>query len=109
MPEAKQIGVWFAIVGIALMVQGCWEDQHLALLGDGGCRTADDRHGDHTTLSQVAFDECQAQCFSDNGTCTAIEYTTEGGVCEIHSEPITKYAKSKGVACYIKSDLASRE
>ncbi len=101
MPEARQNGSWFALLGLALMVQGCWEGEQFALLGDGGCRTADDRHGAHTTVSKIAFDECQAQCFDGNGRCTAIEYTTQGGVCEIHSELITKYEKAEGVACYV--------
>lgn len=108
MPDARQIGVWLATLGITLMVQGCWDNEQFTLLGDGGCRTADDRHGTHTTVSKIAFNECQARCFNGSGPCTAIEYTSQGGVCEIHSEPITKYEKAEGVACYVTSDPGSQ-
>ena len=102
MPGARYVGFWFAIVGTALMLQGCWEEEdRFTLLGSGGCRTEDGRHGDQTTLAKVTFDECQAKCFNGNGPCTAIEYTSTGGACEIHSEPITKFEEAEGVACYI--------
>jgi PAN domain len=100
MPEARQIGLGFAIVGIALLVQGCWEDEEFALLGNGGCRTADDRHGAFTTVSTVSLDDCQGQCSEIDEQCTAVEYIADDGNCEIHSEPITRFEEKEGVACY---------
>ena len=43
----RQVRVGSAIVGVALMVQGCLENDEypLTLLGDGGCRTADGDEG----------------------------------------------------------------
>jgi PAN domain len=103
MPEARHIGMWFAILGIALMLQGCWENEQdrFALVGDGGCRTADDRHGSQTTVTEITLAECRERCLEVNGACSAIEYTSSGGVCEIHSEPITKFESAEGVTCYV--------
>jgi PAN domain len=76
------------------------EDQ-LTLLGDGGCPTADGREGEHTAVSQASDDACKAQCFVANEPCRAVGFNSNNGNCEIHSEPITKYEKVDGVACYV--------
>lgn len=103
MPRAKQMAAWLAVVGVALAVQGCGEDEQdrLTLLGKGGCRTADGGEGQHGTLSGVSLDACKALCFGENGPCTAVEYNTNNSNCEIHSEPITTFKEVEGVECYV--------
>jgi len=74
MRKAGKIGVWIAVTGIALVVQGCWDEQpqQLALLGDGG-----------------------------ETPCVAVEYNANNSRCEVHREPIAKFEKVDGVACYV--------
>jgi hypothetical protein len=100
MPEVGQIGAWFALIGLVLMAQGCGDDDRLTLLGEGGCRTADNGHGTHETFS-LSFDECRQRCLGEGEQCTAIEYSSNTRACEVHSEPITKFEKAEGVRCYI--------
>ena len=103
MLKAKTIGLWFAILGIGLAAQGCWDEDEdrLALLGEGGCRTADDSAGDPEYLSGLSLEACKAQCFNGNGSCVAVEYNSNNSNCEIHSDPITKIEYVKGVSCYL--------
>jgi PAN domain len=103
MLRVRRVRLWFAIAGIAVALQGCWEndEDQLTLLGDGGCRTADGREGEHTVVSQASHDACKAQCFVANEPCTAVEFNSNNGNCEVHSEQITKYEKVEGVACYV--------
>jgi PAN domain len=103
MLKAGQVGVRLAVLGIALMVQGCWEndEDQLTLLGNGGCRAADGSHGAFVTVSQESQDACKAQCFTATEPCTAVEFNSTNGHCELHSQPITKFEKVEGVACYV--------
>ena len=103
MLELRQAVAWFAIVGIGLAVQGCWENgqDQLTLLGDGGCRTADGKEGQHTFVKEASLDACKARCFGANGPCTAIEFNTNNSHCEVHSEPITSFEKVEGVTCHV--------
>jgi len=100
---ASRIGVGFAVVGIALMVQGCWgeEQDQLTFLGDGGCRTADGGEGEPTYFSGMSLDECKTQCFGENGPCAAVEFNANNGNCEVHFQRITKFEAVEGVACYV--------
>lgn len=102
MPKARQVAGGLVIAGIALMMQGCWEDEQdrLILLGEGGCRTADGSEGAYITISAVSFNQCEAKCFDVNGQCTALEYNTNNSNCEIHSAPITSFEEVTGVSCY---------
>jgi hypothetical protein len=101
MIETKRLSFCFGVVSMALLVQGCWEeDEQFSLLGSGGCRTTDDRQGAYTTISGLSLEECRAQCSRTNGRCTAIEFRAEDGNCELHSDPITKFEPREGVACY---------
>jgi PAN domain len=102
MPKAGRIAVWGAITGIALALQGCWEDdgRQLTLLGGGGCRTADGGEGVPATISVASVDECRSRCLGENGSCVAAEFNGNTNSCEIHSMPITTYEKVEGVACY---------
>jgi hypothetical protein len=93
----------FVLAGGAPLVQGCSQDDppgELALLGEGGCRTADGGQGTHTTISAVSFDQCEEKCLATNGQCTAFEYNSNNSDCEIHSEPITLFEEVAGVSCY---------
>jgi hypothetical protein len=103
MPKAGKIGLWIMMVGIALVAQGCWDEQPagLALLGNGGCRMADGSEGRPTTIGAESPDECQAQCFTGETACVAVEYNANDSRCEVHHEPITKFEKVEGVACYV--------
>jgi hypothetical protein len=103
MLKVKKIGLWVALLGIALTTQGCWEDDEdqLTLLGDGGCRTADGGTGEPAYLSGMSLEECKAQCFNGKESCTAVEYNANNSMCEIHSDPITTYEKVESVACYV--------
>jgi hypothetical protein len=103
MPKAKQMVAWLAVLGIALAVQGCWEDEEnrLTLLGDGGCRTADGGEGQPTHISGASLDACKARCFDADAPCIAVEYNANNNNCEIHSGPITTYEKIEGVECYV--------
>jgi hypothetical protein len=107
MLKARQTAVWFAIVGVAVMMQGCWEEDQLTLLGDGGCRTADGGEGEPIYLSGMSLDECKAQCFDGNGPCAAVEFNATSGNCEVHSAPITKFEAVEGVACYVAAGGSS--
>lgn len=102
MLKARRIGVSLATVGLALVVQSCWQDDGdgLTLLGNGGCRTADGGEGTPTFL-EVSLEACKAKCFEDDAQCTAVEYNANNSNCEIHSEPITKYEEVDNVECYI--------
>lgn len=103
MAKAGKIGAWITVVGIALVAQGCWEEQPagLTFLGDGGCRMADGGEGEPTTIAVASSDECQAQCFGGETPCAAVEYNANNSHCEIHSQPITRFEKVEGVACYV--------
>ena len=102
MPKAGKIAVCGVIAGIALVVQGCWEDdeRRLTLLGGGGCRTADGGEGAPATISVASVDECGSRCFGENGSCAAVEFDGNNNACEIHSAPITTFEKVEGVECY---------
>jgi PAN domain len=102
MPQSRQIAGWVIIGAVALIVQGCWEDEQLSLLGEGGCRLADGSTGDPMYLSGLSSDQCQAECLGEDGKCTAVEFNTNNGQCEIHSEPIVKYESVQGVFCYVR-------
>jgi PAN domain len=103
MREAKHIATWLAVVSLVLAVQGCWGDQQdrLTLLGNGGCRTADGGDGNPKYIPGLSLDTCKARCFETDTPCTAIEYNTKNSNCEVHSQPITRFAETKGVACYV--------
>jgi hypothetical protein len=102
MLKSRPIGVWLAILGVALTVQGCWDEQdQLELLGDGGCRTADGGEGGPTHFSEMSLDECKAQCFDGDAPCAAVEFNANNSKCEVHFEPITKFEAVEGVACYV--------
>jgi len=103
MIEVRQAGVWFAIVGIALAVQGCWENEEdqLTLLGTGGCRTADGGAGNPASYPGLSYDECKAKCFDGSSPCVAIEFNANNGLCEVHAEPITKFEGVQGVTCHV--------
>ena len=103
MPKAREIRGWAIIAGAVLMAQGCWEDERVTLLGEGGCRIADGSQGTPTYVSGLSSDQCQAECFNENGNCTAVEYNTNNGQCEIHSEAIIKYEAVEGVFCYLRN------
>ena len=105
MRKAKQIGPWLAVGAIVLALQGCWGDEQdqLTLLGDGGCRTADGGDGEPQYVSGLSLDACKARCGDGGDTaCTAIEYNTGNGICEVHSKPITIFNAVDGVACYVR-------
>jgi hypothetical protein len=99
----RQVGVGLVIVGIALTVQGCWEndEDQLTLLGDGGCRTADGDDGSATYISGTSLESCRQHCFENDELCTAIEFNSNNSRCEVHSESITRVEPVKGVACYV--------
>jgi hypothetical protein len=99
---AVRIGSWLAIVGVALMMQGCWDEQEdrLTLLGEGGCRAADGGEGEPAYTQATSAEECEAQCFVGETPCTAVEYNANNGTCEVHHQPITKFEKVEGVVCY---------
>jgi hypothetical protein len=88
-------GVW--------LIQGCWENDQLTLLGEGACRLADGSEGAPESLSGLSSEQCQAQCSAEDAQCTAVEYNTNTGLCEIHSEPIVKYEEVEGVFCYVRN------
>jgi hypothetical protein len=102
MPKVGRVGLWLAIVGFALAVQGCWDDgqESLTLLGEGGCRAADGGHGDARTIQVASAEECEAQCFAEDTACAAVEYNANNGACEVHREPIARFEQVDGVACY---------
>jgi hypothetical protein len=101
MLKARRIGRWLVIVGVALAAQGCWEEQErLTLLGEGGCRTADGGHGDSWTVKAGSAEECEAQCSAGGTPCTAVEYNSNDGACEVHRAPIARFEHVAGVACY---------
>lgn len=101
MPKPSQMSSWVVIAGVALIAQGCWEDEQdrFALLGEGGCRTSGNIDGNHVVISGVSFEQCQARCLDENGHCTAVEYNTNNNACEIHSDTITTFEKVQGVSC----------
>ena len=104
MLKAGRIGVWIVVAGVALVTQACWEEEQpggLALLGDGGCRMANGSEGKPTTIAAESPDACQAQCLTGGNPCVAVEYNANNRRCEVHREPITKFEKVEGVACYV--------
>jgi PAN domain len=100
-----QIAGGFVLAGVAPLVQG-WskgEQDQLALLGEGGCRLADGGEGNPVHLAGLSSERCQAECISQNGKCSAVEYNTNNGQCEVHSEPIVKFEAVEGVFCYLRN------
>ena len=99
----RQVRVGLVIVGVALMVQGCLENDEdpLTLLGDGGCRTADGDEGSPTYLSAPSLDGCKQQCLENGKPCTAIEFNSNKSMCEVHATAITRVEPVEGVACYV--------
>jgi PAN domain len=102
MPRLKRIALWSTILGIAFMVQACWEDEQkgLKLVGAGACRNADGSEGRPRTVKAASLDDCSSQCLQEGKSCKAIEYNSTNGSCEIHSEPMTSFEKVEGVSCY---------
>jgi hypothetical protein len=103
MLKLRQAGVWLAIAGIALALQGCWENEEpqLTLLGNGGCRTADGTEEKYNVMTEVSLDACKERCFGENGSCTAVEFNTANSHCEVHSAPITRFERVEGVTCHV--------
>ena len=100
MPPERWIKGCLVIV-LAVMIQGCWsEEQQFTLLGEGGCRLSDGGEGEPVYLIGLSTEQCQAECSSENGKCSAVEYNTNNGQCEVHSAPIVKFEKVAGVFCY---------
>ena len=102
--KARHLVLGWALAGIALVAAGCGEGDQgdgLTLLGEGGCRTADGGEGDPTSVTVASWEECAAQCSNGSGTCKALEYNSNSGLCEVHSEPITQFEPVAGVMCYV--------
>ena len=101
--NVRQVGVGLVIVGIALTAQGCWEkdQEQLTLLGDGGCRTEDGGDGGPDYISGISLEECKQHCFKNGGPCSAVEFNSGNGMCEVHSKAITRVEPAEGVACYV--------
>lgn len=99
-----QLAGGFFFAGAAPPMQG-WsqgKQDRLTLLGEGGCRTADGGPGEHHTTSTVSLEECKAKCLDMGGDCTALEYNSNNGNCEIHSDTITLFEQVAGVSCYYR-------
>lgn len=103
MSKARQLAGWLMITGFALVVQGCWEDEQMTLVGEGGCRMADGGHGKYLTVSAESLDQCEARCLATNGECAGFEYNSNNNACEIHYEPIATFENVAGVFCYRRS------
>lgn len=103
MAKKEYVGICLLVAGIALAVQGCWEDDQnrLTLLGEGACRTADGGEGEPKFISAVSLDACKAACFNGAAPCAAVEYNANNSNCEVHFEPITKFEEVEGVSCYV--------
>jgi hypothetical protein len=102
MSQVVRAVTWLAIVGIALMTQGCWEQEgEFTLLGEGGCRTGDGGDGGPKYLTGVTVEQCEARCLAEQATCVAYEYNANTDSCEIHHQPITTFAGVEGVSCYV--------
>jgi hypothetical protein len=69
------------MVGIALVIQGCWqqEEDRLVHLGEDGCRTADGSEGEYTVVSARSSEECEAQCRDTTGGVRLSNTTTTIG------------------------------
>ena len=102
MRKVRHIIGWVVIAGVWL-IQGCWENEQFTLLGEGGCRLADGGEGGPVHLSELSSEQCQAKCSAEDGKCTAVEYNTNNGQCEIHSEAIVKFEGVEGVFCYVRN------
>jgi hypothetical protein len=100
-----QIAGGFVLAEVAPLVQG-WskgEQDQLALLGEGGCRLADGGEGNPVHLAGLSYEQCQAECTSENGECSAVEYNTNNGQCELHSGTIVKFEEIEGVFCHLRN------
>src|SRR5687767_7530802 len=100
-----QIAGGFVLAGVAPLMQG-WskgKQDQLALLGEGGCRLADGGEGSPVHLAGLSSEQCQAECTGENEKCTALEYNTNNGQCEVHSGPIVKFEAVDGVFCYLRN------
>ena len=66
MLKSGRIGLWCAIVGVALAAQGCRDDgqDRLTLLGEGGCRTADGGEGTPSPIQMASAQACEASALS---------------------------------------------
>ena len=62
---------------------------------------ANGSEGKPTTIAAESPDACQAQCLTGGNPCVAVEYNANSRRCEVHREPITKFEKVEGVACYV--------
>ena len=102
MPATRWISGCLAIVS-GLMIQGCWDEEQFTLLGQGGCRLADGGEGSPIHLAGLSSEQCQAKCSAENGGCTAFEYNTSNGQCEIHGKQIVKFEGVDGVFCYLRN------
>jgi hypothetical protein len=103
MLKMRQVGIGWMIVGIALTVQGCWEkdEDQLTLLGDGGCRAADGDGGSPAYISGMSVEGCKQHCFENGEACSAVEFNSGNGLCEVHADAITRVEPVEGVACYV--------
>jgi PAN domain len=102
MPNPRWIKGCLVIISV-LMIQGCRDDEQFTLVGEGGCRLADGGEGGPVHLAGLSSEQCQAECTAENGKCTAFEYNTNNGNCEVHSEPIVKFEAVAGVFCYLRN------
>ena len=101
--KASQLVLVWTIAGIALVAAACGEGDQggLTLLGEGGCRVADGGEGEPASRTAASWEECAARCSNGGGACTALEYNSNTGLCEVHSEPITTFEPVAGVMCYV--------
>src|SRR5690606_22960076 len=103
MSKARQLAGWLMITGFALVVQGCWEDEQMTFVGEGGCRFPEGSKGKYRTVSAESLDQCEARCLATNGECAGFEYNSNNNACEIHYEPIATFENVAGVFCYRRS------
>jgi hypothetical protein len=100
-----QVAGGFVLAGVAPLVQAWSQDEQdqFTLLGEGGCRLADGGEGNPVHLAGLSYEQCQAECTSENGECSAVEYNTNNAQCELHSGTIVKFEEIEGVFCHLRN------
>jgi hypothetical protein len=94
----------------------CWGLQSINVekewrkLGDGACRNEGGKYPKvFQALTNVSSSgACQYLCASSD-SCTAFEYSSQSGGCELHKSHITNYGSDDGVQCWCDTSICGTE
>jgi hypothetical protein len=69
-------------------------------LGNGGCRTADGKHGRFYSVKNVSLGRCKDYCIEGGAKCKGLEYNRTTRHCELHLITPKRVNPGRSAECY---------